>query len=353
MIRDLDLSKEKAEVLGSRLKQWNLVKKGVRVTSARHRHEELSSFYKMDGQLCYCDNAHALMTEMCGTSSYRPQDWRLFIDSGKNTLKAVLLHNGNQFLSVPVAHAYGMNESYETMKILLSAVNYGIYQWSICADLKVIALVLGLQTGHTKNMCFLCLWDSRADEKHYLQNVWPPRPSNTTGKFNCVHEQLVDPQKILLPPLHLKLGLVKTFIKAMNPANTGFQYLIRKFKNVVSEAKLRAGILNGLEIRSLIDDNEFLKVLTLKEKSAWLAFVDVARNFLGMHRAENYKDIVHRMLLSYCALQVRMSLKIHFFTRTWTFFHQTWEISLMNMERGFTRKLRKWNLATEAVSAAT
>ena len=36
-----------------------------------------------------------------------PDEWRLFIDSSKASLKAVLLHNVNQNPSVPVAHAVG------------------------------------------------------------------------------------------------------------------------------------------------------------------------------------------------------------------------------------------------------
>jgi len=31
-----------------------------------------------------------------------------------------------------------------------------------------------------------------------------------------IHIQLVDGQKIFLPPLHIKLGLVKHFVKAMD-----------------------------------------------------------------------------------------------------------------------------------------
>jgi len=37
-----------------------------------------------------------------------PQKWRLFIDSSKVCLKAVLLHNGNQHPSIPVGHAVHM-----------------------------------------------------------------------------------------------------------------------------------------------------------------------------------------------------------------------------------------------------
>jgi len=38
------------------------------------------------------------------------QMWRLFIDSSKVSLKVVLLHNGNRFPSIPLAHAANMKK---------------------------------------------------------------------------------------------------------------------------------------------------------------------------------------------------------------------------------------------------
>ena len=32
----------------------------------------------------------------------------------------------------------------------------------------MIASLVGLQGGHTKYSCFLCLWNNRADEQHHL-----------------------------------------------------------------------------------------------------------------------------------------------------------------------------------------
>ena len=39
------------------------------------------------------------------------------------------------------------------------SLQYTRHQWSICSDLKVVALLLGMQGVYTKNLCFLCLWD--------------------------------------------------------------------------------------------------------------------------------------------------------------------------------------------------
>ena len=40
------------------------------------------------------------------------------------------------------------------MKILLDILEYPEYNWKICGDLKVLSLLLKLQLGYTKHMCF-------------------------------------------------------------------------------------------------------------------------------------------------------------------------------------------------------
>ena len=78
------------------------------------------------------------------------------MDSIKVSLKAVLLRNRNKLPSVPLAHATNMKESYENMKLLSEKTQYEKNNSNICGDLKVIALLLGLQFGYTKFGCFLC-----------------------------------------------------------------------------------------------------------------------------------------------------------------------------------------------------
>ena len=85
---------------------------------------------------------------------HRCNKWRLFIDSSKASLRAVLLHNGNTHPSIPVAHAVQLKKTYETMKLFLDALQYPKYSWKMCGDLKEISLILGLQLGYTKYMCF-------------------------------------------------------------------------------------------------------------------------------------------------------------------------------------------------------
>ena len=40
----------------------------------------------------------------------------------------------------------------------------------ICGDLKVIGMLMDMLPGFMKCWCFLCLWDSRATEKNYVES---------------------------------------------------------------------------------------------------------------------------------------------------------------------------------------
>jgi hypothetical protein len=76
---------------------------------------------------------------------YNPDQWHLFIDSSKVSLKVVLLNNGNRFPFVPLAHATNMKKYYESMKLLLGKIKYNEFKWKLCGDLKVVALLLRMQ----------------------------------------------------------------------------------------------------------------------------------------------------------------------------------------------------------------
>ena len=43
--------------------------------------------------------------------------------------------------------------------------------------------------------------------------------------MNVENQPLVEPSKPLLPSMHLKLSLVKNFVKAMNQGEAAFTYL--------------------------------------------------------------------------------------------------------------------------------
>jgi hypothetical protein len=227
-------------------------------------------------------------------------EWRLFIDGGKYSVKAVLLHKGNKKPSIPVGHSTNVKETYETMKELLELLNYNLYKWKICCDLKVVAILTGLQGGYTKYSCFLCLWDSRADKKHFTQGDWPQRVDHVVGKSNVLKKALVDKESVILPPLHIKLGLMKNFVKALakDPENKGLTYLKTKFPKLSTE-KIKAGIFVGPQIKKLFYDTEFIKCLNNAEAKAWNAFQEVVNGFLGNNRSQNDRQLIQNMMKNF------------------------------------------------------
>lgn len=128
---------------------------------------------------------------------------------------------------------------------------------------------------------------------------------------NIKSKQLVDPKDVLLPPLHIKLGLIKNFIKSMDKEGKGFKYIVQKFPRI-SDSKIKEGIVAGPQIRDLMKDEKFAECLNRTELAAWSAFQDVVKNFLGSYRSPHYKTMVDTLLSAYKAQACNMSLKIHF-----------------------------------------
>ena len=62
----------------------------------RVRDDLLIRFFIMKDDFAYCNNIEGLLSEM-SLPEYNPDEWRLFIDSSKRSLKCVLLHNNNKF----------------------------------------------------------------------------------------------------------------------------------------------------------------------------------------------------------------------------------------------------------------
>jgi predicted nucleic acid-binding Zn ribbon protein len=75
--------------------------------------------------------------------SYDASVWVLFINRSKRSLKAVLLHDGNNVASIPIAHSIHLNETYENLRIVLEKIN-----WNLCGNMKILGTLLGQQSFH-------------------------------------------------------------------------------------------------------------------------------------------------------------------------------------------------------------
>lgn len=171
IVATLNLSKLKAELLARELKPW--LAKGVKITSSRtrehrfiryfaeekiDRHDlrpETSSEYPEPNEevnsdveeedneewmdisddeddyinecdapvIVYCTDIPGLFNEM-GMETEQIGNVRLFIDSDKHSMKAVLLDNGNVLPSVLIAYAKNVKECRESLSLLLAKIKY-------------------------------------------------------------------------------------------------------------------------------------------------------------------------------------------------------------------------------------
>lgn len=241
LARRLNLSKNKSEILAADLKSLHLLEPGVSVTSFRKRQDSFMSFFSVndDNTFAYCNDIKGIMNAM--NFEYNHEDWRIFIDSSKKSLKAALLYYDNTKNPIPIAYGMNIKESYDSIKLILDSVKYEDHKWRICCDLKVVSLLSGMQTGYVKYGCFLCTWDSRWKGDQYSKKQWKLRAEGTLGEHNIVHKALVPTEKILLPPLHIKLGVVKNFVKCLDTNGTALNFLKTMFPKL-SEAKIKEGM---------------------------------------------------------------------------------------------------------------
>ena len=125
--------------------------------------------------------------------------------------------------------------------------------------------------------------------------------------------------KVLLPPLHIKLGFMKNFMKALDKNAAAFQHLSTVLPGL-SVAKLKEGIFVGAQIQEVLKDTDFERLLSLEELRAWDAFKSVCSGFLSNTRVPDYQACIEKLLKSYEDMGCRMSLKIYFLHSHLNFF---------------------------------
>ena len=104
---------------------------------------------------------------------------------------------------------------------------------------------------------------------------------------NVIYDSSVSRDKIIFPPLHIKLGLMKQFVKPLRLDGECFQHLLHTFPGLSYE-KIKAEVFDGPQIRTLVRNQAFVQAINDKEKAAWLSFVAVMKNFLGNKKAGNH-----------------------------------------------------------------
>ena len=135
----------------------------------------------------------------------------------------------------------------------------------------MVCFFLGQQRGFTKYPCHLCMWDSRDREKHW--NTGPRRNALSVKLWKQACQTMCTthskPRKDNFSPLHIKLDLMKQFVKALDSDGECFQHIFSAFSKL-SFDKTKAGVFDGAQICTLVRDEEFVNKINEKEKAAWL-----------------------------------------------------------------------------------
>ena len=111
----------------------------------------------------------------------------------------------------------------------------------------------------------MCEWDSRDKINHWIKCDWSLRKSLRPGYRNILHLALVDRSNVILPPLYIKLVLIKEFVKALHKEGVCFKYSQEEFPYMSAE-KVKGSVFVGPQIRKFIKDAQFQSTMTDVEK---------------------------------------------------------------------------------------
>src|SRR5215469_17587158 len=94
---------------------------------------------------------------------------------------------------------------------------------------------MGHEKVYTKFCCFILKWDGHAKSVHYTKKNLPLCKLHTFATKHIAHQPLVDTCEVLLSPLHIKLRLMKNFVKALDRKRPSFLVLCEKFPRLSME----------------------------------------------------------------------------------------------------------------------
>jgi hypothetical protein len=132
-----------------------------------------------------------------------------------------------------------------------------------------------------------------------------------SGSKNIAHTSLVAVPKVVLPPLQMKLGVMKQFVRALNAEGGCSEHMCHKFTTLTGTT-LKDGLFTGPYVRKILSDPTFEGTVSAAEQTAWQASRDVVTKFRGNTKDPNYTNIVNKMLDAFKDLGCNVTLKLHF-----------------------------------------
>ena len=71
----------------------------------------------------------------------------------------------------------------------------------------------------------MCFWEGRRKELHYTDFKWQTRINFQISQNSIDNIPLIPSSKIILPPLHIKLGVIRSFVRALDHNGEAFKML--------------------------------------------------------------------------------------------------------------------------------
>lgn len=146
-----------------------------------------------------------------------------------------------------------------------------------------------------------------------------------------IAQSLIPRSKVILPPLHIKIGIMTQLMKVFIKNKEVFDHVQSVFPGL-SKAKIEGGVFCGPDIRKLLKNEEFRVLLSVEERKAWDAFKQVIVNFFGNFRHENYKEIVKNLIDAMKNIGCRMTVKAHFLDAHIDYFPEN--LGMLSEEQG-------------------
>lgn len=159
---------------------------------------------------------------------YEPSKLRTFEDSNITSFKMALIFNRESendpiYPVIPLLYSTELKETYEDLKKALELVKYNDpdRRWNLVADFKIANKNMGLNGCWCGEPCFLCLWRSRLNFVKQYEKIgtWAKR-SYVEGRLikdnkNVLFDPLIPADRVILPALHIKLGVFAQFVKGL------------------------------------------------------------------------------------------------------------------------------------------
>ena len=92
----------------------------------------------------------------------------------------------------------------------------------------------------------------------------------------------------MLPPLRIKLDLVKHFVKALNVKSKAVKEIQEIFPKH-SDVKVKREIFVGLQIATMLKSEKLENKMSFREKDAWQSFRGLRERFDSNRRDLNYR----------------------------------------------------------------